>query len=141
MTNFSTGLVSAAFVFAAEGVLGIGCGGDDCTFTSECDNNVLKTCHKFTRDQQPQISTEDCGAENATCVEQGSNQASCVGNCDATFVTHCCGDILVYCNLCGTAGLIESIDCYAEYADCPYGYGYGGTCVDNGGGNAQCVPY
>jgi hypothetical protein len=119
-------------------------GGQECTFTAQCQGNVLQTCDVQTRKTGPVISTEDCTQEGATCVEQGPNQASCVGNCDNTFVTHCSGSLLVYCDFTSGTGLVNAIDCYAEYADyCDpcFGCGYGGICVDNGGGNAQCQPY
>ncbi len=130
---------------AVIGVALAGCGGgNECTFTAQCQGNVLQTCDKPTRNSQPTISTLDCTTQNATCVEQGQNQASCVGNCDNTFVAHCSGTLLVYCDFSTGTGLVNAIDCYAEYAnycDPVYGCGYGGICVDYGSGNAQCQPY
>jgi hypothetical protein len=118
-------------LLCASAALLAGCGGgDECTFTSQCVNNVLQTCHKFTRNTPKQISTEDCGAENASCVTQG-NSASCVGNCGSCFVTHCAGTTLVTCQ----CGLISGVDCYDNYATA-----YApGTCLDQGNGNAECV--
>ncbi len=124
-------------------LLAAACGGDHCTFSSRCEGNVLETCFQQTITRPVVRSSTDCSTQNATCVGTPGGTASCVTNCDKTFVTHCETSQLVYCDFSSGQGLVTVIDCYdafPSYCDPDFGCSCGGICLDNGGGNASCQP-
>lgn len=116
------------------------CGGvERCPYASRCEGDVLQLCEG----SPPVYSTDDCGGTAAVCARQPGGPASCVPTCDASYPTHCEGDLLVGCDFSSGRGLVTAIDCYGLYDFCdPFqGCLYGGVCVDLGGGDAQCEPY
>ena len=101
-----------------------------------CDGSVLSWCNT----QTGKCTQRDCSSENALCQIVDAGQAQCVPPppppCDQTYVTHCEGDFLLYCDFSsgGATGQVTSVDCFDLYA----GYYTPGWCYDAGGGNATC---
>jgi hypothetical protein len=108
-----------------------------CPFTGECDGSVLETCSPGSGLVGASYSTQDCSQSFASCVEPDAGQAFCAANpCDTTFLARCLGTTLFFCDFSSGSGFVNSADCTQDFD----AFGDPGTCVDNGNGNANCVP-
>jgi hypothetical protein len=110
-----------------------GCGDrEPCPFVSECtDAGLLNTCYHSHGLVGTSFQTTDCSQQLGQCAEVDAGVAACVPiPCDSTFLTHCSGTVLVFCD--PSSNTVNATDCYDPYYDV-------GFCSDQGNGNAQCV--